>query len=290
LPTGEKLDDTQRRIRTLQVFVWMSLWAVVTTGIADVLQAIPSNIYVTAAAIVLISILAVLLKRGAYRFVSYGLMLVLSGLVFYHTVDLGIQLGSYLYFICLLVAIPFVVDIEKKYEVERLSAIPLFFLLLSFLLVANPSHELSPEKYWSGMKTNVLVFAFLMFLFVYSTSYVSRKLTKKLARTAQNLNNLLEETSFIIWSLDPSFKLLQANQNFIEQFSSYVNKPLIRGVDVVAMLPERDRRFWIEKYNRVLMGEVHDFTISYYNGREKFYLEVHLSPVTDEAERVIAAS
>lgn len=95
LPTGEKLDDTQRRIRTLQVFVWMSLWAVVTTGIADVLQAIPPNIYVTGAAIVLISILAVLLKRGAYRLVAYGLMLVLSGLVFYHTVDLGIQLGSF---------------------------------------------------------------------------------------------------------------------------------------------------------------------------------------------------
>lgn len=140
------------------------------------------------------------------------------------------------------------------------------------------------------MKTNVLVFAFLMFLFVYSTSYVSRKLTQKLARTAQNLNSLLEETSFIIWSLDTDFKLLQANQNFIEQFSSYVNKPLVRGVDVVAMLPEKDRRFWIEKYNRVLMGEVLDFTIAYINKKEKFFLEVHLSPVMGDADEVVAAS
>ena len=290
LPSGEKLDDTRRRIRTLKVFVWTSLVAVAVTGIADLLQSIPSNIYVTLTAMVLLLVLAWQLKKDAYQFVSYGMMFVLSGLIFYHTIDLGVQLGSYLYFICLLVAVPFMVDADKRYQVELLSAIPLFFLLLSFILTTAPVEHLSPEMYWSGMKTNVLLFAFIMFLFVYSTSYVSRKLTKKLARTAQNLQSLLEQTSFIIWSLDPNFKLIQSNQNFIDQFSSYVNKPLVRGVDVVAMLPEKDRRFWIEKYNRVLMGEVLDFMISYFNGKEKFYLEVHLSPVLGDSDEVIAAS
>lgn len=290
MPTGEKLDDTRRRIRTLKVFVWISLVAVIVTGVADLIQAIPSNIYVTGAAMVGLLLMAWQLKRGAYQFASYGVMFVLSGLIFYHTVDLGVQLGSYLYFICLLVAVPFMVDADKRYQIEFLSAIPLFFLLLSFVLTSTPSEHLSPDMYWSGMKTNVLLFAFIMFLFVYSTAYVSRKLTRKLARIARNLQSLLEETSFIIWSLDAQFKLIQANQNFTEQFSLYVNKPLVKGVDVVAMLPEKDRRFWIEKYNRVLMGEVLDFTISYFNGKEKFYLEVHLSPVMGDDDEVIAAS
>lgn len=290
MPTGEKLDDTRLRIRTLKVFVWISLIAVLVTAIADIIQAIPSNIYATLSAILGLLVIAWQLRRGAYQFASFGVMIVLSSLIFYHTIDLGVQLGSYLYFICLLVAVPFMVDADKRYQIEFLSAIPLFFLFLSFALTSAPTEHLSPEMYWNGMKTNVLLFAFIMFLFIYSTAYVSRKLTRKLARTARNLQSLLEETSFIIWSLDPDFKLIQANQNFTAQFSLYVNKPLIRGVDVVGMLPEKDRRFWVEKYNRVLMGEILDFTISYFNGKDKFYLEVHLSPVMGEEDQVIAAS
>jgi len=279
--------DLIRRARTLRVFVWMSIFGVVVTNISDYLQEVPSGRLVNAIAFLSLFVLLYLIRKRKVDAAAYGLLFVMCGLIYYDTLLLGAELGSFIYLISIMIAVPYVANTDKRYQVEILASIPLFFVVMALLVTTEPVQKLSPEKYWFGMRSNFITFTFIMFFFMYATVYVSRRLNRKLEDTAFKLEGLLEQTSYLIWSVNRELKLEQANGNFLNQFEKVNQRKINIGDALLAGFSSETRRFWKEKYDRAFSGESHSFihNIILEHGEEQI-TEVSIHPVKGEREEI----
>lgn len=281
--------DITRRARTLSVFVWMSIFGIVVTNISDYLQEVPSSKIANAIVFVLLFVLLYLIRKRKVDEAAYGLLIVMCGLLYYDTLMLGAQLGSFVYFIIIMVAVPYVANTDKRYQVEILASIPLLFVILSLFVTNEPQQVLSAEKYWYGMRSNFFTFTIIMFVFMYATVYVSRRLNRKLEDTAFKLEGLLEQTTYLIWSVNRELKLEQGNRNFLDYFERAYERKIEMGDALLAGFPSDFQRFWVEKYNRAFLGESHSFvyTTTLPDGKDRI-AEVSINPVVSERNEIIS--
>lgn len=275
--------DITRRTRVLRIFIWISILGVVVTNISDYLQGVPSSKLANVISLALLVLWLYLVKKRQADLAAYGLLFTMCGLIFADSILLGAQLGSFVYLIIVMISVPFMADTEKRYQVEVLASIPLLFMVLALFVTVNPLRPLTPEAYWIGMKTNMMTFTFIMFFFMYATVLVSKRLHRKLENTAFKLENLLEQTSYLIWSVDRDFKLEQGNRNFLAYSESISQQKIEIGSSLLNGLPSDMQRFWLDKYNRAFLGETLNFVRTSKNaqGMERIS-EVSVHPVIDE--------
>lgn len=289
IPDFEVGSTETRRIRTLKAFTWLSILGVLATNVADYLQEIPSSRGANVLTLVVLFSLFWLIKKGRSELAAYLLLFAVCGLVYYDTLLLGAQLGSFIYMVVVMVAVPYIGNTEKKYQVELLAAVPLTFIVLALLVTTEPLQSLSTEQYWLSMRSNMLIFSVIMYFFMYLTVFASRRLDKKLEATALRLEGLLEQTSYVIWSVDPDYQLLQGNRNFFELYHRSFGVKLQLGEVMVGSFSEADRQFWVDKYRRTLAGESHSFIFELVMAdAQALITEVSMYPVYNERKEVIS--
>lgn len=274
--------DVTRRARTLTIFVWMSMFGVLVTNISDYLLSVPSSLLANVVVFILLFGVLYLIKRRKIDTAAYALLFIMCGLLYYDAYLLGAQLGSFIFLIIVMVAVPYVANTDKKYQVEILASIPMFFVVMALVVTTEPVRKLSPEAYWFGMRSNMLTFTFIMFVFMYATVYVSRRLNRKLEDSTVKLEGLLEQTSYLIWSLDRDLKLEQGNRNFLLFFERGYNRKIEVGTHFLAGISSEKQRFWTEKYHRAFLGEQLSFVYTtVFEGKERI-AEVSIHPVKCE--------
>jgi two-component system, sensor histidine kinase and response regulator len=274
--------DVTRRARTLTIFIWMSIFGVLITNLSDYLQGIPSSKLVSGVVLMLLLSLFYLVKRRLVDTTAYALLFIMCGMLYYDTLLLGAQLGSFIFFICIMVAVPYMANTDKKYQVEILAAIPVFFLVLALLVTTEPIRKLSAEAYWLGLKTNMLTFTVLMFLFMYATVFASRRLNRKLEDSTYQFESLLEQTTYLIWSVNRDLKLEQGNGNFLQFFERGYHRKIEIGDELLARLSSELQHFWTEKYQQAFSGKQLSFVYTViFEGKERI-AEITIHPVKNE--------
>lgn len=281
--------EEERRKTTLYVFTLLGLGGILLTNIADLIQEIPSSIGANALTVVALFLVLYFLKKAWYDLSAFLFVFSLSALVFYDVILLGVRLGSYLYFVSLMVTVPFIIKPGKLIQFHALAAIPIVLLLISLNEPISPIRPLSQVAYWEGTKTNLLVFTIMMYAFIYSTIFLYQKLTIQLAESATSLNTLLQQTELVIWSIDDDYQLLRANQNFFHIYQAYTGHEIALGDNILDDLSENEQLFWREKYQEGFSGKRQSFIANFHiDQRKPTIYEVSLNPVLTEANTVLS--
>lgn len=274
--------DVTRRARTLKIFVWLSMFGVFVTNVSDYILSVPSSLPANTAVFILLFGVLYLIKLRKIDTAAYALLFIMCSLLYYDAYLLGAQLGSFIFLIVVMVAVPYVANTDKNYQVEILASIPMFFVVMSLVVTTEPVRELSPEAYKFGMRSNMLTFTFIMFVFMYATVYVSRRLNRKLEDSTVKLEGLLEQTTYLIWSVDRDLKLEQGNRNFLLFFERGYNRKIEVGTHFLAGISSEKQRFWTEKYQRAFLGEQLSFVYTtVFEGKERL-AEITIHPVKNE--------
>lgn len=274
--------DVTRRARTLKIFVWLSMFGVFVTNVSDYLLEVPSSLPANVTVFILLFGVLYLIKLRKIDTAAYALLFIMCGLLYYDAYLLGAQLGSFIFLIVVMVAVPYVANTDKKYQVEILASIPMFFVVMSLVVTTEPVRELSPGAYKFGMRSNMLTFTFIMYIFMYATVYVSRRLNRKLEDSTVKLEGLLEQTTYLIWSVDRDLKLEQGNRNFLQFFERGYNRKIEIGTHFLAGISSEKQRLWTEKYQRAFLGERLNFVYTtVFEGKERL-AEVSIHPVKNE--------
>ncbi len=178
--------------------------------------------------------------------------------------------AAYLYLIALVAVVPFIADLNKKCHFEVMALIPILALVFVFVFPFDPWEPLTELQMWNGHRVNVAYFALLTFAFIYSMAFANRRLVKNLTEGASRLEAILEQTSYIIWSVDAQYNLVHANHNFYASFKTFTGIELQTGDNILDALNTAGASFWKEHYDAGFNGQSVQFEYSYpENGIER---------------------
>jgi PAS domain S-box-containing protein len=112
---------------------------------------------------------------------------------------------------------------------------------------------------------------------------------EKLIASEANLSATINNTEFLIWSVDREYKILKFNEPFKKYSKEVFDIDLMVGngiLDHPWMTSSGDiRLIWKERYNRALAGE----TVKISDTRDGRYLDISLNPIIDNG-KVMGAS
>jgi PAS domain S-box-containing protein len=118
-----------------------------------------------------------------------------------------------------------------------------------------------------------------------------RKLQQKVANDEHNLRALINNTADLIWSVDPAYNIILANNAFIKWTESKLGEPLMAGDYLFHKgLGEELISHWKKHYKRVLKGESFSVMEVFTRKGRYEYAEARLSPISDVGGRIVGAS
>lgn len=119
----------------------------------------------------------------------------------------------------------------------------------------------------------------------------SKLAEEKLRKSKKNLDALISNTNDLVWSIDPGFRLMSANNSFLSRIKNILNIDLKEG-DFAIVMPagSKEYREWMEYYKRALSGESFTTEIkSDHTGGEATLFELRINPIVDE-DKIVGAS
>ena len=112
-----------------------------------------------------------------------------------------------------------------------------------------------------------------------------RTTENNIRKQKQNLYSLINATNDLVWSVDPDYKLISANEAFKKQFQLQTSIQAIEHVSLIHdSYPNEVVELWKTLYNRALNGEEYQIETELVNkdGRTE-YMETHFNPIKNEA-------
>lgn len=111
--------------------------------------------------------------------------------------------------------------------------------------------------------------------------YIERKMEEdELRRTQANLTGIINNTDILIWSVDADFTIIGYN-DAARKFALQYYKVDVTQVKTIHGFPEPVRERWIDRYTRVLRGEILHFEERQFGLDLKF----SLSPIIEDGKR-----
>jgi PAS domain S-box-containing protein len=101
-----------------------------------------------------------------------------------------------------------------------------------------------------------------------------------------NLTAVIESTRNSIWSVDRNFRLTTLNTYFKKFFKTFFRKDISIGLNILEVLPEKEKQKWEEIYRRALMGEQLIQEFIYNKNRAKIYFENFINPIIDKHNNI----
>lgn len=276
------LFEAKRRSKVVGFFLLMGLITMLVTNFAEWLQGYPMNW--TGNAIGVFTMLLGLWanKKGKTDTAAFTLVISVIFVLLVEILRMGLSQAAYLYLIAIIAVVPFIADLDKKYHFETMALMPVAALVFVFVYPFEPWQPISDTQMWSGHRVNVAFFTLLTFAFIYSMAFANRRLVKNLTEGATRLEAILEQTSYVIWSVDREFKLVHANKNFHRYFEFHAGAKIEIGDNILALLPQTEVDFWKEKYLIGFDGVSSKFEFTSVVAGEEMHSEVILYPVYNE--------
>lgn len=276
------LFEAKRRSKVVGFFLLMGLITMFVTNFAEWLQGYPMNW--TGNAIGVFTMLLGLWanKKGKTDTAAFTLVISVIFVLLVEILRMGLSQAAYLYLIAIIAVVPFIADLNKKYHFETMALMPVAALVFVFIYPFEPWQPISDTQMWSGHRVNVAFFTILTFAFIYSMAFANRRLVKNLTEGATRLEAILEQTSYMIWSVDREFKLVHANKNFHRYFKFHADAKIEIGDNILALLPKTEFNFWKEKYLIGFDGVSSKFEFTSVVAGEEMHSEVILYPVYNE--------
>jgi len=280
------LFEAKRRSKVVGFFLVMGLITTVVTNFAEWLQGYPMNW--TGNAIGVFTMLLGLWanNKGKTDTAAFTLVLSVIFVLLVEILRMGLSQAAYLYLIAIIAVVPFIADLNKKYHFETMALMPVAALIFVFIFPFEPWEPLTEDQMWSGHRVNVGLFTLLTFVFIYSMAFANRRLVKNLTEGATRLEAILEQTSYVIWSVDKGYRLVHANHNFHKYFESHAGVKLQNGQNIIEVLPANELEFWKERYDLGFNGVSSKFEYVTKFEDEEMVSEVTLYPVYDESGEI----
>ena len=97
-----------------------------------------------------------------------------------------------------------------------------------------------------------------------------------------NLTAVIESTKNSVWSIDKNYKLTTLNSYFKKSFKTFFKKDVSIGMNILEVLPEKEKQKWEELYKRAFIGEQLIKEFHYIKNKTKIFFENYVNPVIDK--------
>lgn len=241
------------------MFLWLSILTIFISNVIEFFQGLTIHWGLVSLVICCCIVGIYANYKGRTTIAAFILLLSVSALLLFEIKRLGFEQGTFVYLICLMSLVPFVADFNKKGQFLAMVSIPFSCIVLLLVYPFPGTEPLSPEAKWLGFRTNFLLFSLVTLAFIYTIAFVGRLFQRKLSTIAIRLEALLEQTSYLIWSIDPDYKLVHANSNFLKSLAKHVDKTFVIGANILDILTEEEKSFWLERYAAGFGGERQQF-------------------------------
>lgn len=104
-----------------------------------------------------------------------------------------------------------------------------------------------------------------------------------------HLNAILNSSLESIWSINRNYEITFVNNIVYEDFLRAFGKELVKGSNIIELLPEMIKFYWQEKYDQVFAGAILDFNEKVQGESEVFYLNIRMYPVMVD-DKVVGAA
>ncbi len=99
----------------------------------------------------------------------------------------------------------------------------------------------------------------------------------------RNKEALINSTEDLIWSVSTDYKLIAANNAFVNEMKEFTGVDIKQGEDILSFnnIPEESLKYWEEFYQRALLGK--SFKMEIYNppspGRDESWIDTSFNPI-----------
>jgi PAS domain S-box-containing protein len=104
-----------------------------------------------------------------------------------------------------------------------------------------------------------------------------------------DLYELINASTDSIWTVNTDYKLLTFNKNFENIFTAR-NVAVVKGVDMISILPEEEQKIQIEIYSRVFAGETLELTQTFTYQNEDTHVMLNYSALRNEKQEICGAA
>lgn len=264
--TDSKIHDIKEVSRRAVQLVTVALFIGIINAVLTYLQGYILSTIITAAFCFYLSLLLVLHKKG-YRYIKSLTVYGLNAFILMLVLSEGLQSGSYLYFISLIFAIPFLIDKNKKYNREVVFYFVLTTLLFSaciFLCPQKSSWQFITDYDFDVMfKINSLSTVALCAVFAYLSIHFERKYAAALMEEKTKAEEAMKARAQFLSHMGHE---LRTPLNGIIGATNLLNKKTI--------LQEQQQEFSILKYCSAHMLDLINNILDY-NKIEADRLELH---------------
>lgn len=267
-------------------FLIAALFSMVVTNLAEWLQGYPMNWIGNGIGMFALSVGLFFNFRGKTDTAAFTLIISTVFVLVAEIWRMGLSQAAYLYLIAVIAVVPFIADLNKRYHFEVMAFIPVAALIFVFSYPLEPWQPLTDVQMWSGHRVNVGFFTLLTFVFIYSMAFTNRRLVKNLTEGASRLEAILEQTSYIIWSVDKHYSIVHANHNFFVSFKALTGIQLQNGDNILEALNRAGSEFWKDHYDAGFSGKSRKFEYSFVQDGTVYTSEVTLYPVHDDDGKI----
>lgn len=253
----------QRRVRVINSFLLLAMLAIIATTAIDIVQELPAQFLLNTITFFGYLTLFLLNRRGFHNQAAYALLVLTSALIFYYATLFGPEQGSYLFQLVVFLAIPFVVDFEKKVQVLTLVAIVATIMMVSIFIEfpwrVNLDNAILKESFMANfLQVSVLIISFVLVIY-----WSNDDVTTRLRNAMQTVESMLQHTSFYIWSTDTDLRLIQANDEYKRLLASRFGVDPKPGISLLNFLREPFRTELEMYYQKALLGLNQQFVHRY---------------------------
>jgi PAS domain S-box-containing protein len=117
-----------------------------------------------------------------------------------------------------------------------------------------------------------------------------RAKTRELSEKEADLTALIENTQDLICSVDADYKLITANNAYLNYIFKRYNHSLKKGTYMFEQSPEDVKEYWLPIYNRALQGESFKLERHYLIENQDIWLEHSFNPIREENGKIRGVS
>jgi signal transduction histidine kinase/PAS domain-containing protein/ActR/RegA family two-component response regulator len=275
--------DKQGRVRTINILSAVVPLALAINSMVDYINGFPAHYWLNAIFFLAFSAAYYLNARKLNEIAATYLVVLAILLIGYYSSRFGYRQGSPLFYYLILISIPFLFDYKQRKRVFMLMLMVNLGLFASLHFILPWRIALSSEVEDIGFRANQLQLGLFLTIFVLIIYYTNKSVNIRLKNALSQVQALLEQTNYFIWSVDADFRLVQANRRFRIFLAHRFGIDAHVGIDMLAFLNPSQRAFWLEKYNKGKAGALDEFKARFdFLDGSFMIMEVSMYTVFDE--------
>lgn len=279
--------EKQRKVKIINSVILLAAAAILGITVYDLLLDIPSIPWLNFLFFGAFLGLYPLNYKGYHRLSIQLLVILTTGLIFFYSTLYGADNGSYLFDFLVLVCIPFVIDSQKRLQLLAFLVFVIITLFVSLYFSFPWQIQLSADIQKQAFIGNALQVGLLTILFVLIIDWSNKDVNARLRQAKNQVQTMLEHTSYYIWSVDNKIQLVQANEKFKMFLAHRFGLDPKAGTDMLSFMRPDLLEYWKMKYNLGLSGQLQEFVSTFeFQDGTSVTLEISLFAIKNEEGQI----